>query len=252
MTEITVIIPAYNEELRLLPTLKSVYAYLLDNFQSFEILVVNDGSTDKTRQVFEDFASTHKYCNLLSFASNSGKGHAVRQGILQACGELMLLNDADGSSPIEELSKLQAHIYLGADIVIGSRAKPDLSRKIQTPIYRKIIGRVYSLIVNSALLPGFYDTQCGFKLYKRDVAKLIFALSNIDGYSYDIETLFLAHVIGFKIEEVAINWHNVEGSKVNILTDSVVMFWETIKIFTRYHQGKYQLNTVIQHNNKNS
>ncbi len=249
MKEIAVIIPAYNEELRLTPTLISVYEFLQKNFKNFEIIVVNDGSSDNTVQVVNDFIARYNNTKLINNKINSGKGYALRVGVQAADADLLLINDADGSSPIGELLKLKQAVEDGCDIAIGSRAKPDKTRNVEALTYRKLIGRVYSLIITSLLLPGFYDTQCGFKLYKNNVAKHIFGLSTINGYSFDIETLFLANKLHYKITEVAINWHNVEGSKVNVITDSFKMLMETLRIALKYNQGKYDLKNPRKLNN---
>ncbi len=246
MNEIAVIIPAYNEELRLLPTLIDVHAFLTKTVSSFEIIVVNDGSSDNTANLVKEFVQTHINVSLIDNQKNSGKGFAIRQGVLKAESDLILIDDADGSSPITELPKLLASLKKGNDIAIGSRAKPDTSRYVEALTYRKVIGRIYSLIINSLLLPGFYDTQCGFKLYKQEVAKQIFSFSTINGYSFDIETLFLAKQLKYQIDEIAINWHNVEGSKVNIITDSLKMLFETIKIKLKYQCGSYKLKGIIK------
>src|SRR5262249_9388768 len=169
-----------------------------------------------------------------------GKGHAVRVGILAAHGELMLVDDADGSSPINELERLESAIADGADIAIGSRAKPDPTRVVETLAYRKHIGNTFNLIVQSLLLRGIYDTQCGFKLFKREAARNLFSVACVDGFGFDVEVLSLARMRNYKIAEVAINWHNVEGSKVNVLIDSPRMLLEVFGVWLRALLGIYK------------
>lgn len=240
MPELSVIIPAYNEEQRLPATLQSVYSYLSARGRSFELLVVDDGSHDLTVNIVDGFALDKPEVRVLSYLPNQGKGHALRTGILQAKGDLMLIDDADGSSPIEEVERLEAGIKSGADIAIGSRAKPDHSRKVEALAHRKFIGNTFNAIVQRLLLPGIYDTQCGFKLFKGDVARDIFSVSQVDGYGFDVEVLYIARMRGYRTEEVAINWHNVTGSKVNVLVDSPKMLWDVLRITLRSAFGGYR------------
>jgi dolichyl-phosphate beta-glucosyltransferase len=240
MSDLSVIIPAYNEEQRLPGTLESVYDYLTAAGRDFEIVVVDDGSHDHTVEVVDDFAREHPRVRVLSYQPNQGKGHALRTGILSAKGELMLIDDADGSSPIEELVRLEAGITSGADVAIGSRAKPDATRKVEALAYRKVIGNTFNAIVQGLLLPGIYDTQCGFKLFKGNVARDIFSASRIDGYGFDVEILYIAKLRGYKIEEVAINWHNVAGSKVNVFIDSPKMLVDVLQIAFGRFFGRYR------------
>lgn len=240
MPRISVVIPAYNEEHRLPATLYSVCDYFCARGDDFEVVVVDDGSQDQTAAVVESCAAKYKQVRLLSYQPNQGKGHAIRTGILSAKGDLLLIDDADGSSPIEEIERLLPGIESGADIVIGSRAKPDKERKVEALTHRKVIGNTFNAIVQRLLLPGLYDTQCGFKLFKRDAAVDIFSTSRIKGYGFDVEVLYIARLRGYNTAEVAINWHNVGGSKVNVLTDSPRMFIEVLKIWFSGAIGHYK------------
>ncbi len=240
MPKLSVIIPAFNEELRLPATLHSVYEFLQGSNRDFEIVVVDDGSHDATADVVDEFAKAHSQVRLISYQPNQGKGHAVRMGMLAATGDLLLIDDADGSSPIEEVTRLEAGIASGADLVIGSRAKPDSTRKVEALAHRKFIGNTFNAIVQHMLLPGLYDTQCGFKLFKADVGKDIFSVSQINGYGFDVEILFIARLRGYKTEETAINWHNVAGSKVNVLVDSPKMLFDVLGIALGSLFGKYR------------
>lgn len=243
MPEISVVIPAYNEELRLPATLSSVHSYmseLADKERSFEILVVDDGSSDATVKAVEDFAGTHANVRVVSYKPNRGKGYAVRTGMLAAEGDLIIFNDADGSSPIEEIEKLIASIEKGSDIAIGSRAKPDESRFVDALAYRKYLGNSFNLIVRSLVLPGIYDTQCGFKMFKKAVARDIFSVATMDGFAFDVEILYIARLRKYTIDEVPINWANVEGSKVNVFTDSPRMFLQVLKVAMGAWTGRYK------------
>lgn len=242
MTEISIVIPAYNEELRLRSTLSSVYEYLDKQGFSFEIVVVDDGSQDNTAGVVEEFATTHKEVRLLSYAPNSGKGFAVRTGMLSACGDYVLMNDADGASPIEEIRLLLAAIGEGYEVAIGSRAKKDEGRKttVKAHLHRKYMGNTFNLIVQSLLLPGLKDTQCGFKLFTRQCAQDVFSVSRLNGFAFDVEVLYICRLRNYKVKEVPINWTNITGSKVNVFTDSTRMFLDVLKITLAGWFGRYK------------
>lgn len=240
MPDLSVIIPAYNEEQRLSATLQSVHDFCSAHAGTFEILVVDDGSHDGTLELIDNFSKVHPEVRPLSYHPNQGKGHAIRKGILAARGDLLLIDDADGSSPIEELERLKDGIAYGADIAIGSRAKPDESRKVEALAHRKLIGNTFNLIVQRLLLPGIYDTQCGFKLFKSAVAKDIFSVATIDGFGFDVEVLYIARLRGYRTVEVPINWHNVGGSKVNVLVDSPKMLLDVLAISLSSLFGRYR------------
>jgi len=240
MIELSVVIPAYNEEGRLPRTLDSVYDFLSNRKRSFEIVVIDDGSEDRTTDIVLEYAKEHPEVRVKSYQPNRGKGYAVRVGMNAALGEAILINDADGSSPIEEVAKLEEALAAGADLAIGSRAKPDESRKVEALLHRKFIGNTFNAIVQSLLLPGIYDTQCGFKLFKNAVAKDIFAVNRIDGFGFDVEVLYIAKIRNYKIVELAINWANMEGSKVNVLVDSPKMLLEVFKVAIGAWFGLYR------------
>ncbi len=243
MLALSVVIPAYNEEKRLERTLTSIHSYLVERGGSFEIIVVNDGSKDDTIGVVTTFAKHNAGVRLISYTANQGKGHAVRAGVLAARGEKILFDDADGSSPIEELERLEAALNNGASVVIGSRAKPDPTRKVHALAHRKFIGNSFNTIVNALVLGDIYDTQCGFKLFTSKAARDIFSVAVENGFAFDVEILCIAKMRGYKTAEVAINWSNVAGSKINVWTDSLKMFAQVVRISSRARLGKYkQLN----------
>jgi dolichyl-phosphate beta-glucosyltransferase len=246
MIDLSIVIPAYNEESRILPTLESVHTFLSGHFPKFEIIVVNDGSNDSTSQVVTDFAKHHQSVRLVAYDVNKGKGHAVRVGMLAAGGDLILMNDADGSSPISEVLRLRDAMLNGADIVIGSRAKPDPHRVVKALAYRTYMGNTFNGIVQWLLLPGLHDTQCGFKLFKRPVAHDVFSCSRIDGFAFDVEVLFIARRRNYKIVEIAIDWTNVNGSKVNVLVDSAKMLLQVIKIKINDLGGQYRRKAKVE------
>lgn len=237
---LSVIIPAYNEDRRLPGTLASVYRYLQQSAISFEIIVVDDGSYDNTAAFVQDFASQYPGVRLVSYSPNRGKGHAVRTGMLAATGDYMLMNDADGSSPIEEVQRLLSSAEEGYDVVFGSRAKADDSAVVKARLHRKYIGNAFNLIVQKLILPGIKDTQCGFKLFSQAAAHDIFSVSKQNGYAFDVEVLYIARLRGYKMHEVAINWANVEGSKVNVFLDSPRMLLEVLRITCGAWLGHYK------------
>jgi len=239
MPELSVVIPAYNEEKRLAPVLESIISFFAGKGIDFEIVVVNDGSTDNTGALVKQFAVQHKQIRLIEHAPNKGKGYAIKIGVLAANGELILINDADGSSPIAEFDRLLASIKNGADIALGSRAKPDPACTINALPYRTYIGNTFNRIVQSILLPGIYDTQCGFKLFKKAAAHDVFSAATINGYAFDVETIYVAQLRKYRLEEVPINWNNIPGSKVNIFVDSLKMLIEVLKIKCNAARGKY-------------
>jgi len=240
MPYLSVIIPAYNEEHRLPQTLHSVYDYLQSSGKTFEIIIVDDGSTDHTQEVVQEFALHHEGLRLLSYAPNRGKGHAVRTGMLAARGDYLLLDDADGSSPISEVEHLETAIRDGADLAIGSRNMPESNTKVKTVQYRKHMGNTFNVIVQSLLLPGIRDTQCGFKLFKHEVANDIFSVCTQSGFAFDVEVLYIARMRGYKISEIAIKWTNVGGSKVDVVFDSARMFLQVLRIKVGSWFGKYK------------
>jgi dolichyl-phosphate beta-glucosyltransferase len=240
MPDLSIIIPAYNEEGRLPATLESVYLFLSQSPHSFEILIVDDGSLDGTCDVVQEFAAHNEGLRLVSYAPNQGKGCAVRTGMLAARGDYLLMNDADGSSPIEEVDKLLNALKNGSDVAIGSRAKEDDKVVVKAQLHRTYIGNTFNLIVQKLLLPGIQDTQCGFKLFKRAVAQDIFSVARLNGYAFDVELLYIAKLRNYKVAELAINWTNAEGSKVNVLTDSPRMLIEVLRITIGAWTGSYR------------
>jgi dolichyl-phosphate beta-glucosyltransferase len=239
MPYISVVIPAYNEENRLPQTLESVWAYLTGRQVTFEIIVVDDGSIDQTVDIVQEFGRHFDGVRLLSYTPNQGKGFAVRTGMLAANGDYVLFDDADGSSPITELTRLEAAIKDGADIAIGSRNMPESEKLVKTARHRKHIGNTFNVIVQSFLLPGINDTQCGFKLFRHEIAQNLFSVSRQTGFAFDVEILFVARLRGYRTSEVAISWTNMAGSKVNVVLDSLKMFFEVVRITLGAWTGRY-------------
>jgi glycosyltransferase involved in cell wall biosynthesis len=239
---ISVVIPAYNEQERLPATLEAVLAYLeAGGWTGFEILVVDDGSTDATRQVVEQFRATHPQVHLLVNPGNRGKGFAVRHGMLRAEGDWVLFTDADLSAPIEELDKLLAAVRdRQADIAIGSRALNRSLIGIHQSWFREQAGRVFNLIVRLLVGLPFWDTQCGFKLFSSRAAREVFRRVRLERFGFDVEALFIARRLGFRIVEVPVRWSHVEGTKVKLWRDSVNMFADLLRIRANELRGLYR------------
>lgn len=230
--EISIVIPAYNEEKRLSYTLEIIISHLDKNFSNWEILVVDDGSEDSTADIVKNFEEVV----LIKQPRNLGKGAAVRKGMIEAKGEIRVFSDADLSTPIYELDKLLASIKRGNDIAIGSRGlNYELIKKHQ-PFYREFMGKTFNKIVQALVLSGIKDTQCGFKAFTEKSCMEIFPRSKIDGFGFDVEILWLARKLGFKIEEIPVEWYNDSRSRVNPIKDSYRMLVDIVKI-KRLHKG---------------
>ena len=238
--QLSVIVPAYNEEERIEAALRSMHRYLSQRDSSFEIIVVNDGSQDATSAVVERFQQEAPEIRLVSYEKNRGKGYAVRLGMLQAQGKFFLQNDADGATPITELDRLEKAIDDGADIAIGSRALSSSDTNVSALWYRKAMGRVFNGIVNVVAVPGIADTQCGFKLYRREAAHELFRRQHAEGFSFDVEILYLARKRDLRVIEVPVNWENVPGSKINLVSDSLHMLCDVLRFRFRDLAGGYE------------
>jgi len=224
---LSIIIPAYNEESRIKSSLNSAIEYLNSRNYKFEILVVDDGSTDNTVSIASAFAGP---VSVLQQAQNMGKGAAVRRGMLEAKGDIRIFTDADFSTPIYEVEKVIANIESGDDICIGSRSlDPSMIKKHQ-PFYREFMGKTFNKFVQLMFFKGITDTQCGFKAMTGKAADMIFSRAKINGFSFDVELLYLASKAGLKIGQVSVEWYNDARSKVNPIKDSLMMLIELYRI----------------------
>ena len=237
--DLSVVIPAYNEEDRLTPTLRDYLAYCRGSERTVEILVVDDGSLDATSVVVEQFASSHPEVRLIRLAENRGKGYAVRSGVVNARGRLVLFADADGATPMAEVERLEAALRDGADVAIGSRAMDAVGVRVNARLYRRVLGRLFHRLVEALTVRGVQDTQCGFKLFRGAVAHDLFSRMRMCGYSFDVELLMMAQRRGYRIAEVPVNWTHQPGSKVNLVTDSALMIGDLFVIRRRYLRGEY-------------
>ncbi len=237
---LSVVIPAYNEAERLPATLDAIRAFADRSRDAIEVIVVDDGSHDETSSVARAKGIDWPALHALRFEQNRGKGDAVRRGIEQARGEIVLFFDADSSTPIDEIEKLRPHFDAGADIVIGSRALPDSDIRVRQPWYRENMGRVFNVFVQAFVMRGVIDTQCGFKAFRREAARRVFALQRLAGFAFDVELLFIARKLGYQIREVPIVWNNSAKSRVNPVWDSSRMFLDLLRIRWNDWRGRYR------------
>ena len=240
LVDVSVVFPTFNEAERFPGTLLDTVSYLRGRGGSFEIVVADDGSTDATIDIVQKMASIAPEVRLVASPRNFGKGYAVRTGVANARGRRVLFADADGSTPIEEIVRLEAALDAGADVAIGSRAVESAEVDRTRLAHRAFAGRVFNGIVSTLLLPGLEDTQCGFKMFERDAAVAIFGRQRLDGFSFDVEILFIARRLGLDTAEVAINWADTPGSKVRIVRDSARMLRDTGLIMARDLTGRYR------------
>lgn len=237
---LSVVVPAYNEAARLGATLERIREYLLGQNYSWEIVVVDDGSGDDTAGVAERAGAADRRVRLLRNGTNRGKGFSVRNGVSQARGAYILFSDADLSTPIEDVEKLFPHLLSGKyDIAIGSRSLKDSDVRVHQPWYRELMGKIYNKLVRAIALRGFKDTQCGFKLFKADAAKEIFAKARIERFSFDVEALYLARKKGRRIVEVPVTWYNSPRSRVRVISDPIQMFLDVVRIRLNDLRGLY-------------
>ncbi len=239
--DLSIVIPAYNEALRLPSFLVSISAYLDNRRLPSEIIVVDDGSRDDTAEVVGRLADELTQLRLIRSGCNAGKGAAVRLGMQAAQGRLQLFADADGATAIEEIERLEQAMIQGADIAIGSRAlaSRDSRYTVHARLHRSVLGSLFNAAVQRLGLRGIQDTQCGFKLFRKMVAQDLFSVTQINGYGFDLELLYLAIRRGYRINEVPINWSDQPGSKVRPCRDGVVMLYSLLSVRRRIAQGLY-------------
>ena len=232
---LSVVIPAFNEARRLPATLARVGEHLAAQGRPHEILVVDDGSSDGTADVARSAGADVR---VLRHEPNRGKGYAVRRGMLAATGARRLMTDADLSTPIEELARLEAELDRGWDVAIGSRAVAGARVEVHQPAYREAMGRVFNVLVQVLLLPGLADTQCGFKLFTAGAADAAFRACRLDGFSFDVEALYVARLRGLRIAEVPVVWRNDAATRVS-LGGGGTAFLDLLRIRIAATRGDY-------------
>ncbi len=232
---LTVVFPAYNEQERIGDSLRACKAWLEQHHPEHEVLVVDDGSTDQTADVVREHTQGWPRLRLIQPGVNRGKGAATKLGVLEARGAWILTSDSDLSTPIHEVQRL-LDAGAAAPIVIGSRSIEGSNITQRQPLYRVAMGRAFNRATRMVTPGGHNDTQCGFKLYRRDVGRELFERVTVDGFAFDVEVLYLAHKLGWAVAEVPVTWHNDERSSVNVWLDPARMFVDIFRI-RRRHRG---------------
>ncbi len=225
--ELSVVVPAYNEASRLGESLVQMLAYLERRGKPFEVLVVDDGSVDATVEVASEFG--HRGVWVLELARNRGKGAALRHGVVASSGEKVLLTDADLSTPIEELAKLEARLG-DADLVLGSRSVEGARIEVRQPWHRETMGKIFNLMIRLLGFGDFRDTQCGFKLLRGEAARRLFPRLTIDRFAWDVELVWEARRLGLRLAEVGVEWHDSPASRVRPLRDAPQMFLDVLRV----------------------
>jgi glycosyltransferase involved in cell wall biosynthesis len=237
--ELSIIIPSYNEELRLPATLDKIASYIQSSGRNTEVIVVDDGSRDRTAHVAESYRGKFANFRVLSNGVNRGKGYSVRHGSMEAQGDVILFTDADLSAPIEEADKLLAALK-DHDVAIGSRAMDRGLIEVHESPFREFAGIVFNTIVRVILRLPFVDTQCGFKAFRRGPSHVIFEQQTIERFGFDPELLYLARHHGLSTIEVPVRWSHSPATKVNMLRDSVQMFVDVFIIRWNALRGRYR------------
>jgi glycosyltransferase involved in cell wall biosynthesis len=240
---LSIIIPAHNEAQRLPPSLDKIDAFLSRQDFSYEVLVVENGSTDDTFAIAESYVAKMPYLRVIH-EEQRGKGLAVRRGMLEAVGEYRFFCDADLSMPIEQVLRFIPPQLENGEVLIGSREVAG-SRRIDEPGYRHLIGRVFNTMVRWMVLPGLQDTQCGFKCFRGDIADKVFPLQTLGGMSFDAEVLFIARKMGYAIQEVPIDWTFNADSRVRLVQDSMRMAFDLLDIRLKSGRGAYDTQSKV-------
>ncbi|HVJ04215.1 MAG TPA: dolichyl-phosphate beta-glucosyltransferase [Candidatus Saccharimonadales bacterium] len=235
----SIILPAYNESARIRPGLEKALAFVREQQWSVEIIVVNDGSRDDTAEIVKQVMVNAPELRLLENPGNRGKGYSVRNGMLNAHGDILMFSDADFSSPIYESLKLIKALENGADVAFGSRWLLAETQTRRQSLLRQFVGRAYNLLLRLLLGLPYKDTQCGFKAFTRKAAEVIFTRQQIERWGFDPELLFIARRFGLKMTEVAVEWANDDRSKINPLIDGTKMFYELLTIRLNAIAGHY-------------
>jgi dolichyl-phosphate beta-glucosyltransferase len=242
----SIVVPAYNEQERIAPSLESLLAHIARRHWNAEILVVNDGSTDHTGEIVSRIARQNPAVRLLANPGNRGKGYSVRHGLRQASGELVLFTDADLSTPIYEADKLFAALENGADIAIGSRWMESRLQTQRQPFHRQFVGRVFNLVLALTLRLNYRDTQCGFKAFRRRAAQALSSLQLVERWGFDAELLFLARKLGLKVREVPVEWAHDHRSKIRVFRDGFRMVADLLVVRWYQVSSRYKLREARQ------
>lgn len=236
---LSIVVPAYNEERRLPDCLEKIFGYLSTKPFSSEVIVVNDGSGDRTPEILEPWCARHPNLRVVRHERNLGKGASVRSGMLAATGRYALFTDADLSAPMREADKLLQAIEAGADVAFGSRALDRSLIKVHQSPLRELAGRIFNLLVRLFTGLRFADTQCGFKAFVRERARPIFEQQRIFGFGFDPEILYLAQRRGLVLREIPVEWSHDADTRLSVFRDSWRMFVALVRIRWNAWTGKY-------------
>ncbi|HEX9027857.1 MAG TPA: dolichyl-phosphate beta-glucosyltransferase [Anaerolineales bacterium] len=236
---LSLIVPAHNEERRLPETLEQIFGFLQTQAYLAEVVVVENGSQDRTLEIAQGFARQYPHLRVLS-NSASGKGRAVKRGMLEAWGEYRFMYDADASMPVAEVNRFFPPALQNCDIAIGSREAPGAVRYNEPP-YRHLGGRLVNSLIRMLALPGLQDTQCGFKCFRAAVAEDLFRCQTLNGWSFDIELLYIARLRGYRIAEIPIDWYFNSDSKLNAVQDALKMVMDILRIRRNALLGAYSI-----------
>jgi len=229
--DISIVVPAFNEAKRLPAFLDQLISWSNSSKTIYEIIVVDDGSSDKTAEIAMSYRPRFSNLSIMQIRENRGKGYAVREGLLRAVGEICVYLDADGSTGPEEIEKNLHYITKeDYDIFVGSRVLKNKEQVLKVKWYRKLIGQMFNFFVQTFLFKNIKDTQCGFKMFRKEVVRPLFSRNYLRRFGFSVEILYLAHKMGYKIKEGPVSWHDVAGSKVNLFSDSIKMFFNIIQI----------------------
>jgi dolichyl-phosphate beta-glucosyltransferase len=235
----SIVVPAYNERARILATLEAIIVVVRRQKWSVEVIVVNDGSTDETARIVNEFAETAPEVRLMENPGNRGKGYSVRSGLLHAHGEIVMFTDADLSAPIDEAQQLFDAIEAGADIAIGSRWLATSRQTHRQPLYRQFFGRCFNMLTRAVMRLPYADTQCGFKAFTRNAAQTVFQLQTIERWGFDPEILFIARKRGFRVKEVPVSWAHDARTRISYLRDGMQMLKELAIVRWNAITGRY-------------
>ena len=237
---LSIVIPVYNETSRIEAALGQVFNCIEQRGWDAEVLIVDDGSRDNTASIVETWMRRYPCLHLIKTLGNRGKGHSVRNGILQASGEIVMFTDVDLSAPMVEAERLITSIEAGADVAIGSRWLDCTLQTVRQPLYRRVLGRCFNWITRGVIGLPFTDTQCGFKAFQRDAAQTIFRLQTIERWGFDPELLFIARKLGYRVVEVPVTWAHDDRSRISYLKDGARMLEDMALIRFNATAGRYR------------
>jgi glycosyltransferase involved in cell wall biosynthesis len=237
--QLSIVVPAYNEGARIDDALRRIMSCIVARGWDAEVLVVDDGSKDNTAAIVQQWIADNPRLHLIQNPGNKGKGYSVRNGLLQAAGDIVMFTDADLSAPMEEAERLIAAIVQGADVAIGSRWMDRTRQTIHQPLYRQFFGRCFNWITRTVMGLPFKDTQCGFKAFKRQAAQVIFRLQTIERWGFDPEILFIARKLKYVVREVPVSWGHDERTRMSYLKDGIKMLEDMARIRANSLAGRY-------------